>query len=111
MIQILPFTYTDENTPYFPVLTYSIVELNNEVQNAGIFESLGNLDEATLVTEEGLAGLMCKCKASIKHAVERGELPRPVKLMGKNTWTVGAIIRHLEARLNKEKNKFLKNSI
>ena len=42
------------------------------------------------------------CRETIKRAVERGELPRPVRLMGKNTWTAGAIVRHLEARLEAE---------
>lgn len=44
--------------------------------------------------------------ASIMAAVEHGELPRPVRLMGKNTWTAGAIVRHVEARLDAEARKF-----
>jgi hypothetical protein len=72
----------------------------------GIFATIGALPAGALVTEEGLALLFDKCTASIKAAVERGELPRPARLMGKNTWTAGAIVRHHEARLDAEARKF-----
>lgn len=35
----------------------------------------------------------------------RGELPQPVKIMGQNCWTVGAIVKHLEGRLEAEGRK------
>ena len=67
---------------------------------AGVHERLGSLPAGALVTEDGLAVLLGKgCRESIKRAVARGELPQPVKLMGKNTWTVGVIIEHIEDRL------------
>jgi hypothetical protein len=73
----------------------------------GVFARIGALPSGTFVTEEGLAGLLGKkCTASIKDAVERNELPRPSRLMGKNTWTAGAIIRHHEARLDAEARRF-----
>lgn len=72
----------------------------------GVFAELGALPAAALVTEEGLAGILGKCKASIKAAVNRGELPRPSRLMGKNTWTAGSIIRHHESRLEAEAKRF-----
>jgi hypothetical protein len=75
-------------------------------EEPGVFSNLGGLPMGALITEIGLARLLGKCAASIKAAVERGELPRPVRLMGKNTWTVGAIIRHHEARLEAESKKF-----
>ena len=75
----------------------------------GIYAELGTLPENTLVTEDGLAKLMGKaCRESIKRAVDREELPRPVKIMGKNTWTVGSIIRHTEGRLQAEVRKIAK---
>ena len=73
---------------------------------SGIVEALGELGPGAWITEAGLARLLGKCTASIKAAVERGELPRPAKLMGKNTWTAGALVRHLEARLEHEARKF-----
>lgn len=72
----------------------------------GVCAFIGALPPGALVTEEGLAGMFDKCTASIKAAVDRGELPRPARLMGKNTWTAGAIVRHHEARLDAEARKF-----
>lgn len=72
----------------------------------GVFSALGALPPGALVTEAGLAKMLGKCVSSIKASVCRGELPRPVKIMGKNSWTAGAIIRHIEARLEAEARKF-----
>jgi len=73
----------------------------------GIYIVLSTLSAKTLITEDGLARLLGKgCRESIKRAVERNELPRPVRLMGKNTWTVGAIVQHIEARLETEARRF-----
>ena len=77
-----------------------------DMASEGVVTSIGALPPGALVTEAGLARLLDKCVASIKAAVIRGELPRPVKLMGKNSWTAGAIIRHMEARLEAEARKF-----
>lgn len=66
----------------------------------GVFSKIGELPAGALVTEDGLALLLKRgCRETIKRAVERGELPRPVTLLGKKTWTAGAIIRHHEQRL------------
>ena len=46
----------------------------------------------------------------IKRAVERGELPRPVRFLGKNTWTVDIIIRHIEEQLAAEARRFARVS-
>ena len=72
-------------------------------ESDGIFERLGSLPLGVFVTEDGLALLLGKgCRESIKRAVTRGELPQPVKLMGKNTWTARTIIEHIEGRLAAE---------
>ena len=72
----------------------------------GIYLELGKLPSATVITEDGLAGIMGKaCRESIKRAIVRGELPPPIKIMGKNCWTVGAIVRHIEERLEAEARK------
>ena len=74
----------------------------------GVFAAIGALPPGALITEAGLAKLLGKCTASIKAAVHRGELPFPVRLMGKNTWTAGAIVRHHENRLEAIAKKFAK---
>ena len=73
---------------------------------AGIFAAIGALPAGAVVTEDGLAKMWGKCKASIKAAVERGELPRPVRLMGKNSWTAGSIIRFHEQRMEVEARRY-----
>jgi len=94
------------------VLTDAVTQAEHAQEDArgptsGIITGLGDLPEATVLTEDGLAGLMGKaCRESIKRAVARGEFPPPVKIMGKNTWTVRSIVRHLEARLEAERNKY-----
>jgi hypothetical protein len=73
----------------------------------GVYTILSTLSPKTLITEDGLARLLGKCcRESVKRAVERDELPRPVRLMGKNTWTVGAIVQHIETRLETEARRF-----
>lgn len=74
----------------------------------GVFAEIGALPPGAIVTEEGLARMFGKCTASIKNAVDRGELPRPARFMGKNSWTAGAIVRHHESRLQDEARKYAK---
>ena len=62
-----------------------------------IITALGEPD--AVITEAGLAHLFGRCAVSVKRAVERGELPPPVRLFGQNTWTAGVIVAHLEQRL------------
>lgn len=52
-----------------------------------------------IVTEDELARALGRHPVTIKRAVERGELPPPVRLMGKPTWTGAVILKHLESRL------------
>lgn len=80
------------------------IEVKSSIEElTGVYSSLGELPPETLITEDGLArSLGRNCRETVKRAVDRGELPRPVRLMGKNTWTVRVIIRHIENRLQKE---------
>jgi hypothetical protein len=71
----------------------------------GICVALGALPPGAIVTEDGLAGMLSKCRMSIRRAVKRGELPAPTRLMGKRCWTAGAIIRHVEAQLERAKQE------
>jgi hypothetical protein len=65
----------------------------------GVYAALGALPGGAIVFEEGLAKMLHKHPVSIKRAVARGELPRPMRLFGKPAWTAGALVRHLEAKL------------
>jgi hypothetical protein len=66
----------------------------------GIIAALGELKPAAIITEEGVANLFKRHVASVKRAVQRGELPPSTRLFGQNVWTVGALIRHIENRLD-----------
>ena len=66
-----------------------------------VIKSLAELPEATIVSEEALRRIFGKSGDSIKRAVERGELPQPVRLFGKPSWTVRVLIQHIEERLEK----------
>jgi hypothetical protein len=60
---------------------------------------LAELPPAALLDECQLAGLLGCHRCSIRRGHERGELPAPVRVLGKACWTAGHIIRHIEARL------------
>jgi hypothetical protein len=66
----------------------------------GIVAVLGELKPAAIISEEGVARLFNRHVASVKRAIQRGELPPPTRLFGQNVWTVGALIRHIETRLD-----------
>jgi hypothetical protein len=66
------------------------------------------LPPATLITEKGLARLLGKCRASIKGAIDRGEVPYPARIMGKPMWTAGCIVRFIEAKIERETAKITK---
>ncbi|MCY3018631.1 MAG: hypothetical protein NTW87_06325 [Planctomycetota bacterium] len=65
----------------------------------GVFATIGALPAGAIVTEDALAKLFDRHPASIKRAVARGELPAPARLLGGNAWTAGAIVRHVERRM------------
>ena len=65
----------------------------------GIVSELGRLGPGSIITETALAKLLGRHPISIKRAVGRGELPQPIRLMGKPVWTAEAILKHLEKRL------------
>ena len=62
----------------------------------GIWSEFEDLGGNAIVSESGLAGIFGKHRDSIKRAVERGELPKPFKLMGKPVWRVAGILEHFK---------------
>ena len=69
------------------------------VRLPGVIAALGEMKSGAVITEEGVAQLFGRCTASVKRAVQRGELPAPCRLFGSNTWTVGVLVGHIEHRL------------
>ena len=68
-------------------------------QLPGVIAALGEMKSGAVITEEGVAQLFNRCTASVKRAVQRGELPPPCRLFGSNAWTVGVLVGHIEGRL------------
>lgn len=68
-------------------------------ESSGIVTELDELGPGTVLFEARLARLLQRHPASIKRMVERGELPQPARMAGSNVWTWGAIVRHIEKRL------------
>lgn len=64
-----------------------------------IVDELAALPENALIPEKALAKIFSCSTTTIKRAVERGELPQPVRMFGKPSWTAGGILRHVNARL------------
>jgi len=66
----------------------------------GIVRQLGELPDGTIINEEALAKMFDRCQVSIKRAIQRGELPAPVKLLGMPVWTVGKLLSYINERLD-----------
>ena len=66
----------------------------------GIVRHLGDLPEGAIINEEALAKMFDRCQVSIKRAIQRGELPPPVKLLGMPVWTAGKLLGHINDRLD-----------
>ena len=71
----------------------------------GIVKDLGELQPGAILEEAALARIFGRHAVSIKRAVERGELPPSVRMFGKPCWTAGAILAHLEDRLEAAKRE------
>ncbi len=65
----------------------------------GIIAVLGELKPGAILMEDGVARLFNRHVASVKRAVQRGELPPPCRLFGSNAWTAGSLVQHIEQRL------------
>ena len=66
---------------------------------------MGDLPLNAIITEEALARIFRRHQVSIKRAVQRGEFPPPTRLLGGPVWTVAAILRHIEERLEAAKRE------
>lgn len=59
-----------------------------------VVDAFCNLSDDAVIFEPELAKAFGKCRMTIKRSVERGELPGPFRMMGKNAWTVRMIRAH-----------------
>lgn len=75
-------------------------ELTARQDLTGIVRELGDLPDGTIINEEALAKMFDRCQVSIKRAIQRGELPPPIKLLGMPVWTVGKLLAYINTRLD-----------
>ncbi len=66
----------------------------------GVTDILGRLPAGSIITESALAKIMKRHPVSVKRAVQRRELPPPVRLFGTNVWLAGSILTYLQKRLD-----------
>lgn len=65
----------------------------------GVIEGLG---PTSLITLDGLAGMLKRSPCSIRRAIARGELPESTRLCGTQVWTAECIWQHITGRLEME---------
>jgi hypothetical protein len=92
--------YANTQGPVEAINEAAVAAIRDTLPNVpGVCSIVGALPHAAVISEQGLAKMFSKHPASIKAAVDRGELPPPIRFMGKPTWTVGAVVKHFEKRL------------
>ena len=77
----------------------AVVQTAEEQTPCGIMKTLGELPPGTILQEEAVARMFGRHPVTVKRAVDRRELPPPVRMFGKPCWTAGVILAHLSARL------------
>lgn len=70
-----------------------------------MIEELLKLDERTIINIGDVAKISKVSPMSIHRAIQRGELPKPVKILGRDSWLVGHILRHINKRLEQAQEK------
>ena len=64
-----------------------------------IYGRLNDLKPFDLLTYDGMRDLFqCESDKTIERAVDRGELPLPIKLFGNHIWLAATLLNHLEGR-------------
>ena len=60
--------------------------------------ALAELPRDSHLDTAALARMLGRSKKTIARATRRGELPPPVKFLGRHVWLVGTILDHMQAR-------------
>jgi hypothetical protein len=64
----------------------------------GICTALAMLPPGAHLDAAALARILERCTKSVQRAARRGELPPPIKFMGRHVWLAGAVQEHFAAR-------------
>lgn len=68
---------------------------------SGVCTALAELPRDAHLDAEALGRIFGRCKKTIQLAWRRGDLPPPIKFMGRHVWIVGTILDHLQAKQEK----------
>lgn len=68
-------------------------------RDLNVISDIGAMPPGTILTVNALAQIFGRDRMSIFRAINRGELPRPTELLGCHRFTAGAIIKHIEKRM------------
>lgn len=71
-------------------------------EQPGIWREFNELGRDTLVSEAAMAQIFAKHLMSIRRAIDKQQLPPPVKLMDARVWRLGTILDFIDARLAAE---------
>ena len=77
----------------------------DKLSSDGIIKELGDLSPGTVVTESALSKIFKRSPTTIKRAVDRGELPPPIRIFGQCSWTIEAIQQHFRKEHERLKNE------
>mgnify|MGYP001368255042 CR=1 FL=1 len=77
------------------------MEVTTPTEQTDIIRALAELPDTAIVSEKAIARIFDRHIDSVRRAVQRDELPEPVRLFGQPSWTVRMLVQHLEARLEK----------
>ena len=69
---------------------------NKTSTRSGIITALADLPADAYLDARALGDLLGCCKRSVERAWRRGELPSPIRFMGRYVWVMGAIREHLQ---------------
>lgn len=73
--------------------------------DTGVIRELGELPPHTVISEEALAKILGRHPVSIKRAVQRGELPPSVRMLGEPVWTIQVLRDHTSRRLEEARKE------
>ena len=65
----------------------------------GVIGALARLPGNAIISLDGLAKVLGRCTMTVRRGIRRGELPPPVRVAGKASWTVNSILQHITGRL------------
>jgi len=71
-------------------------ETKSGEERSGAITSLAELPSDGLLDANTLAHMLGRCKRTIQRAIRRGELPQPIRFMGRQVWMVKTILEHLD---------------